>query len=79
MSKISDEQLRVAEIELEYYSKFMDWLYDNIINVRLTSDEINEIEKEQRNNRYPVELHKQKILQHFSLNNADYKPFTLGA
>lgn len=55
MSRISDAQLVTTDLQTKYYVQFMDWLYDNIINAKLTSNEIDLMEIDFKNNKRDLE------------------------
>lgn len=55
MSRISDAQLVATDLQTKYYVQFMDWLYDNIVNAKLTSDEIDLMEIDFENNKRDLE------------------------
>ena len=84
MSKISDELIRRADIQIEYYAKFMDWLYENIIDAKLSSAEIDGLENESNGNKarrdelpkiFPNSLmNKSEMLPRNPLNNPKFSP-----
>ena len=55
MSRMSDAQLVATDLQTKYYVQFMDWLYDNIINAKITSDEIDLMEIDFENNKRDLE------------------------
>ena len=71
MSKIKEHLLQNSEQELLYMGKFLDFIYDNMNKTNFTSDELDEMERE---NSLPS---KQEILSNKSIkiaNNKNYIP-----
>ena len=71
MSKIKEHLLQANEQELLYMGKFLDFIYNNINKTNFTSDELDEMERE---NSLPS---KQEILSNKSIkiaNNKNYIP-----
>ena len=71
MSKIKEHLLQNSEQELLYMGKFLDFIYNNINKTNFTSDELDEMERE---NSLPS---KQEILSNESIkiaNNKNYIP-----
>ena len=48
MSKIKDDLLYQQDLQMQYYGKFMDFIYDNFHNNQLNESEINKLEEDQQ-------------------------------
>ena len=49
MSKITEQLQRIQDVKEEYYYKFMDFIYDNLVNSEL-SDDIDKLEETRQRN-----------------------------
>lgn len=74
MSKIKDQIEKEQSKEFEYYTKFMDFIYDHIVVNRLSDEDINKIEESFRKPSTVNTL----ILSEKALNNKNFNP-KLGA
>ena len=53
MSKIKEQMMRSNDLQMDYYAKFMDFVYDNLVSVSLNEQEINEMEQEAATSNVP--------------------------
>lgn len=71
MSKIKDQILRDQDIQMEYYFKFMDKMYDALKpEPRLSESDIEEMEKSYSNSSKPLVSKTSKIVSFNSSNTA---------
>ena len=74
MSKINEQLQQLQEVQQAYYWKFMDFVYDNLVNSELSDDEINKLEETQNR----ASSTSKQIVSQLPLNNSAYNP-QLGA
>ena len=71
MSKIKDQILRTEDIQMEYYFKFMDKMYDALKpEPRLNENDMKEMEKSYSNSSKPLVSKTSKIVSINSSNTA---------
>ena len=71
MSKIKDQILRTEDIQMEYYFKFMDKMYDALKpEPRLNENDMPEMEKSYSNSSKPLVSKTSKIVSINSSNTA---------
>jgi hypothetical protein len=69
MSKMKEQQLQQQERQMDYYYKFMDFVYDNLVSNELNSEEISRLEAEINST-----LNCNRSLPKSSINNKQYNP-----
>ena len=47
MSKIKEQLLHDQDTKMKYHGEFMDFIYDNLVNTKLSDDDINKLEEDQ--------------------------------
>ena len=70
MGKLKNQIEKDQEKETEYYSKFMDFIYDHIVISKLSDDDINKIEESFKKPSTASNL----ILSKKALNNQNFNP-----
>ena len=71
MSKIKDQILRTEDIQMEYYFKFMDKMYDALKpEPKLSESDIEEMEKSYCNSSKPFDIKSNEIVSFNSSNTA---------
>ena len=71
MSKIKDQILRTEDIQMEYYFKFMDKMYDALKpEPKLSESDIEEMEKSYANSSKPLLKNSSEIVSINSSNTA---------
>lgn len=65
MSKLKEQILKDQEVKMEYYSNFMDFIYDNLVSNELSEKDINKMEEDSKEPSTVSDL----ILSQKALNN----------
>lgn len=82
MSKVKESMLRSSDLQMEYYSKFMDFVYDNLVSNELSDEDINRLEEEKgfsgnsSSAKMPVS---KNIVSKLAVNNIKYSNELQGA
>lgn len=69
MSKMKEQQLQQQEKQMDYYYKFMDFVYDNLVSNELSDSDISRLEAEMNST-----LFSNRSLPKSSINNKQYNP-----
>ena len=68
MSKIKENLLHQQEVQMQYYSKFMDFVHDSLVSSKLSELDINKLEEEKNS-----PSAQKPILSKQALNNINRK------
>lgn len=74
MARVKEELLRQEGVKMEYYFKFMDYVYDHLVDTKLTVEELDEMEREDRQSK---SLSSKQVgsMPEFPVNNKDYNNY----